>query len=487
MHSKLNAQTALPVVGFLLVCLVVVFPNVGNAWGESKPLNILLFTADDLHYESVGAFVGEPADVTPHLDRLAQEGMRFTEAHVNASICAPSRAVIATGLYSHRSGAMGFMKARPETPQVVSLFQNAGYLTGILGKVDHSTPTTQMHWDYQFDRKELGNGRNPDMYYQRCKAFFDRCKQEGKPFYFMVNSHDPHRPFCKPKKLLPGAAMPSKTYAPQDVVVPGFLPDLPGVRRELAHYLNSARRLDDTMGRVLEALEESSFAENTLVVFLSDNGIAVPFAKANCWFYSTRTPLIVRWPGVTKADSVDKTHLISGVDLLPTFLDAADVKGPEKLDGRSIVPLLRGETQDGRDAVFTQIDTKADGKAVPIRCVQTKRFAYIYNPFSDSQHVYRNNNEGQTMRAMERAAKHDAKIAERVKFFRYRVPEEFYDLQKDPDCRNNLISDPEYQKDIDQLRAWMETWMKETDDPMLPAFQHRDDRPEVDRAIRQAY
>ncbi|MCA9246500.1 MAG: sulfatase [Planctomycetales bacterium] len=450
-------------------------------------VNILLFTADDLHAESVGAFAGQPAGLTPHLDRFAKEGMRFDRAHVNAAICAPSRAIIATGLYSHRSGAMGFLPASPGTPEVVTTLQQAGYLAGILGKVGHSTPVGTTRWDYHFDQRELGNGRNPEIYYERCQAFFQRCQSENKPFYFMVNSHDPHRPYCNPAKLMPGAAMPSKTYRPADVTVPGFLPDLPGVRQELAHYLNSTRRLDDTFGKVMQALDEAGFADNTLVVFLSDNGIAVPFAKCNAWLHSTRTPLLVRWPGVVKPGAENLADFVSGVDLFPTFLEATGVAGPSDLDGRSIAPLLRGQSQAGRELVFAQIDKKAGHDSVPMRCVQNARFGYIYNPFSDGKHWYRNNNEGQTMAAMQQAAATDPAIAARIELFRHRVPEEFYDLQNDPDCLHNLIDDPKHQSEIVSLRREMQAWMQRTGDPMLAALENRHDRAAVDAAIEAAY
>jgi N-sulfoglucosamine sulfohydrolase len=282
-----GASGGLSRIGVLVAILLGIgLGDVSAADESGHRLNVLLFTADDLHAESVGAFGDRPSDLTPHLDRFAQQGMLFDRAHVNVAICAPSRAVIATGLYSHRSGAMGFIKANDGTPDIVSTFQRAGYLAGILGKVSHSTPVRSMKWDFEHDRKELGNGRNPSIYYRRCVRFFQRCRQEGKPFYFMVNSHDPHRPYCDPEKLTHGAAMPSRLYTPSEVQVPGFLPDLPGVRNELAHYLNSTRRLDDTFGMVMQALDESGYADNTLVVFLSDNGIAVPFAKCNAWFHS---------------------------------------------------------------------------------------------------------------------------------------------------------------------------------------------------------
>jgi len=465
----------------------VLFLGSAAAAEEPPRYNVLLFTADDMHAESMQTYGSKVEDLTPNLDRFAKTGMVFNRAHVNAAICAPSRAVIATGLYSHNSGAMGFMPARPGTPDIVTTFQKAGYLAGILGKVSHSTPVPGVTWDYRFDQRDLGNGRSPTVYYERCKVFLDRCKSDGKPFYFMVNSHDPHRPYCNPSRLTRGAEAPSKTYRPEDVEVPGFVPDLPGVREELAMYQNSTRRLDDTFGKVLQALDESGFAEKTLVVFISDNGIAIPFAKCNAWFHSTRTPMVARLPGVVKPGTRDDTHFVSGVDLMPTFLELTAVQGPAKLDGRSMLPLLEGRSQDDRQFVFTQIDSKAGGDAVPMRCVQNGKFGYIYNPFSDGEHWYRNNNEGKTMAAMNAAAQTDRQIARRVHLFRYRVPEEFYDLQEDPDCLVNLIDKPEHRTAAEQMRAKLEAWMVETGDPMLEAFRNRDDREIVDGVLENTY
>ncbi len=449
--------------------------------------NILLFTADDLHAESLGVYGGRPTDLTPNLDAFAKQSLMFNRAHVNAAICAPCRAIIATGRYSHRSGAMGFMPAREDVPDIVTTLQAGGYLAGILGKYGHCTPKKSMKWDYHFDQKDLGNGRNPAIYAQRAEVFFKRARAEGKPFYFMVNSHDPHRPYCNPAKLTKGAAMPSRTYKPSEVHVPGFLPDLPGVREELAQYLNSTRRLDDTFGAVMKALDESGERDNTLVIFITDNGIAVPFAKCNAWFHSTHSPLLARWPGVVEPGTLDDKHFVSVVDFFPTFLEATGVKGPGGLDGRSFVSLLKGGTQAGRSHVFTQIDSKAGGAYVPMRAVQDEHFGYIFNPFSDGKYWYRNNNEGKTMAAMNEAAKTDPAIAARVDLFRHRVLEEFYDLKKDPDCLNNLIDDPAYAKQRQDLQARLVSHMEKTGDPMLPAFNHRYDRARVDEVMLKTY
>jgi len=453
----------------------------------NQPLNILLLTADDLHCESVGSFGGKIADLTPNLDRLASEGMRFFRAHVNVAICQPSRGVLGTGRYGHNSGIMGFMHTDRDIPTIMETLREAGYLTGVLGKVGHSTPKADYQWDFVHDQKELGAGRDPELYYQYCREFLERCRRQKKPFYFMVNSHDPHRPFHVPGKPIAGAVEPSRTYGPEDVPVPGFVPDLPGVREELSYYLNSVRRCDDTFGKVLLALRESGFEDRTLVMFLSDNGIAIPFAKCNAYLASTRTPWIVRWPGVVKPGSVDREHFISGVDFFATVLEALELPAPEGLDGFSFLPLLRGQPQPGRNMVFTQIDKKAGGAAVPMRCVQDSHFGYIFNAWSDGQYWYRNNNEGMTMRAMNEAAETDPFIAQRVHMFRYRVPEELYDLEKDPDCLENLVEQPEYREEADRMRKALSQWMKRTQDPLLPAFEHRQSPETVKAVLKQVY
>ncbi|MEM0895781.1 MAG: sulfatase, partial [Verrucomicrobiota bacterium] len=411
----------------------------------------------------------------------------FNRAHVNTAICAPCRAIIATGRYGHRSGAMGFMPAREEVPDLVTTLNEAGYHTGILGKQEHSTPKKTIKWDYAFDQKDLGNGRSPKLYYERSVTFLKQAKEAGKPFYFMVNSHDPHRPYCNPDKLTKGAEMPSKIYRAEEVTVPGFLPNLPGVRREFASYLNSTRRLDDTFGRVMDAIEETGFADSTLVLFITDNGLAMPFAKCNTWYHATRTPLLVRWPGVVKPGTPDDENFVSVIDFFPTFMEATQVEAPAGLDGQSFLPLLKREQQKGRSMVFTTIDSKAGGDYVPMRAVQNAKFGYIYNPFSDDRFWYRNNNEGLAMKAMNEAAESDPAIKARVDLFRYRVPEEFYDLEEDPDCLNNLIHNPEYNDVIAEMQAELMKEMERTEDPMLEAFQNKDDRAKVDAVMEATY
>ncbi|MCL5282966.1 MAG: sulfatase [Planctomycetes bacterium] len=483
----MNRRAFLKTLGWSAACVAGLAPAICGAESKRGKLNILLFTADDLNCDTVGCFGGKVPGLTPNLDAFAIEGLRFAHAHVNAAICQPSRGVLATGRYGHNSGVMGFMHTTRDIPTIMQTLRDAGYLTGILGKVDHSTPKASYRWDFVHDQNELGNGRDPEIYYRYCQEFLARCRQEGKPFYFMVNSHDPHRPFHIPGQPMEGAKEPSKTYTAAEVPVPGFVPDLPGVRGELSYYLNSVRRLDDTFGKTMQALQESGFAENTLVMFLSDNGIAIPFAKCNAYLASTRTPWIVRWPGVVKRGALDRQHMISGIDFFPTVLEAAGLPVPPGLDGFSFLPLLQGGEQSGRDQVFTQIDMKAGGFAVPMRCVQSQRLGYIFSPWSDGQFVYRNNNEGLTMKAMVEAAKTDPRAAQRVRMFRYRTFEELYDLQNDPDCLNNLVDKPDRRDDLDHLRDELHAWMERTHDPLLPAFENRTNPEKVKAVLANVY
>jgi N-sulfoglucosamine sulfohydrolase len=454
---------------------------------DGSSLNVLLFTADDLGCDSLGCFGSTMPDISPHLDAFARESMRFENAHVNTAICMPSRSVLNTGRYSHNNGAMGFFKAFDSTPTIIETLSDAGYLTGVLGKVDHSTPKESITWDFSYDQSDLGHGRSPQKYASYCRDFFEACRNENKPFYLMVNSHDPHRPFYNPEEGPSGGAeVPSRLYDPDEIEVPGFLPDLPLVRKEVSWYYNSVKRLDDTFGAVMKVLQEAGHADDTLVAFLSDNGMAVPFAKCNTYFASTHTPWLTRWPGEAQGGSTCD-DFISGIDFLPTVLDAIRLPMLDGMDGRSFVPLLKGEAEEGRDFVFTQIDSKAGGAAVPMRCVQNKQFGYIFNMWVRDEYRYRNNNEGLCMKAMEEAAKDDPAIAERVRMHRYRVPEELYDLEADPDCLNNLMDDPAYEVQRDAMRAALKHQMEESRDPVLEAFENRASSDIVDRVFRATY
>lgn len=446
--------------------------------------NIVLITADDMNWDAVGAYGCSTAKTTPNIDRLAAEGIRFNFAHVTIAVCQPSRSTLMTGLYPHNNGGEGFYNLRhPNIPILPALVKNAGYQTGILGKVGHSTPYTDFQWGTCYDMEDLGMGRNPNIYRQRAAEFIRDSIRSDKPFFLMANSHDPHRPFYGNDKQewysgsTPCAIPPSHTFHPEDVSIPGFLEELPEVRLEISEYYNSVRRCDDTVGAILDELKKQGIEENTIVVFLSDNGMAFPFAKTNCYLNSTKTPWIIRWPKVIAQNLVDNEHFISGIDLLPTLLDAAGIRSTGKFDGGSFLPILQGHHQDDREMVFTQFHQTAARRNYPMRCIQNKRFGYIFNPWSDGERIFRNESQGgRTFRAMQLAAEKDAEIMDRVDLFLYRVPEEFYEFRKDPNALTNLINEPDCADILKELRLEMETYMMKTNDPALEAFRQRDDQ-----------
>lgn len=460
----------------------------------TKRPNIVLATADDMNWDAVGAYRCPVDGTTPNIDRLAADGMTFTHGHVTVAVCQPSRSAMMTGRYPHNSGGEGFFHLRHTgVPILPQLLRNAGYAVGILGKVTHSTPYGTFRWDLSHDMPELGEGRNPGIYRQYARSFVQDAAANDQPFFLMFNSHDPHRPFCgndPPEwydRSSAPAVRPSREFTPEEITVPGFLENLPAVRQEIAEYYSSVRRCDDTIGALLSVLDDAGVRDNTIVIFLSDNGMAFPFAKTNCYLHSTRTPLIVRWPAVVKPGMADQRHFVAGIDIMPTLLEAAGLPVPESTDGSSFLPLLRGEHQNGRGFVVTHFHQTSGRRNYPMRCIQDARYGYIFNPWSDGQRVFRNESRaGRTFTAMKEAAQDDARILERVTLFEYRVPEELYDFQIDPDARHNLIADPEYRDETDRLRGLLTASMETHHDPMLDAFRSRDDRAARERAVTEA-
>jgi N-sulfoglucosamine sulfohydrolase len=471
----------LKAAGFASVLLTTgQLPSSGTARQKKRP-NILLITADDMNWDAPACFGGRTPQITPNIDRLAADGMRFEHAHITIAVCQPSRSVLMTGRYPHRNGAEGFQPINTSVPTLQEQLNKAGYLNGILGKVTHLAPREKFKWDMVEDYKDLGYGRNPELYYKYAGDFFRQTSRQKKSFFLMANSHDPHRPFHgsaqeqkKFQKILKDIPAPSRVYKAEEIEIPGFLPELPNVRKEIAQYYSSVRRCDDTVGAVLRALRESGQADNTLIMFLSDNGMALPFAKTNCYLHSTRTPWIAAWPGRIKPGVIDKQHFISGIDFMPTVLDAAGVSAPGGMDGSSFLPVLLGKRQPERDKVFTQFHQTSARNRYPMRCVQTRRFGYIFNPWSDGERIFKNESQsGLTFNAMKAAAPKDESVAGRVKLFQYRVIEEFYDFKNDPDGLSNLINNPDYKEEIEKLRKELHDWMKQTGDLALNSFENR--------------
>ena len=457
-----------------------------NILAESK-LNVMFITLDDMNRDSVGIYGSKVKGTTPNIDKLARQGLRFEHGHVSIAICMPTRAVWMTGRYPHNSGALGFTKINPDVPTLPETLLKNGYLTGILGKTEHVVPSRTKAFGYSRDRSEMDNGRSQKLYGKFTAEFLGQVKDADKPFFLMVNAHDPHRPFDNRKpaeqRLFDAGSAestsgnrkkkgrrsdypaPSRIYKSEEIVIPGFLPDLPPIREEIAQYYSSVSRADDVVGRVLAELEKAGFAKNTLIMLKSDHGIPVPFAKTNVWRHSTLTPWIVRWPGMIKPGIHDNEHVVAGVDFAPTILDVLGLEPMEGMDGRSFLPVLKGKKQKGREFVYTHINTIASGRSFTMRSLQGKRYGLIWNGWHDGATTFKNESmSGLTWKAMANASENDPALAERIKHYLFRTPFEFYDYAKDPDALNNLIMDDQYTKLVFRYVKELNKIMKKTGD-----------------------
>ncbi|MFM2166389.1 MAG: hypothetical protein RIS79_760 [Verrucomicrobiota bacterium] len=457
---------------------------------SAKP-NLLIITTDDMSCDSVGAFGCKLKDTTPHMDRLAARSLRFNHAHVVVGNCMPSRNVMWSGKYPHNNGIEGFRaipKAAKTYPVLGDLVKEAGWFTGIRHKVDHSTPYSPFPWDVDLREEKKDDVKNAASWGRAAKRGMDAAKAAGKPFCLLLNVADPHKPFYAEGnrgQTVPDDNVPSKVFTPEEIPVPGFLPDDPAVRKELAHYYSSVRRADDCVGEILAALKASGEDENTIIIFLSDHGMPLPFAKTQLYHHSSRTPLMIRWPGVTKDGAVDEAHLISTVDLLPTILDMLGIASPGGFDGKSFAEVLKGGAQPERTMIFKEHNENAGGQNTPMRAVQTKDWLYIFSPWSNGTRVMSGATAGtSTCRQMRVLAKNNEQIAARIDLFDHRVPEEAYEVRYDPDALTNLIAKPEHAERVAELEKALEDWMVRTKDPLLEVFRKRDDAAFRDEYIK---
>ena len=476
---------------FTFLCSLCLFFASNLNAEEKKPLNLLLITVDDMSCDSVGVYGCELEGTTPVMDRLASQSLRFDYAHVTVGNCNPCRNVMFSGLISHNNKVEGFYKVTdPGWPHMVDLLKDAGYYAGIRGKVTHSSPYQPYDWDEDLTTLEDGSKahiKDAKSYGESTARGIANAKKQGKPFFLSVNISDPHKPFWS--QVRGGGEdpyKPSRIFTADEVPVPGFLFEDEAVREELALYYSSVRRADDCLNQVLRALKKSGEWDNTMIIFLSDHGMPLPFAKTQLYHHSTRTPLMVRVPGVTKAGSVDKRHMVSVLDLLPTVMDALGVKKPARLDGRSFYPVLKGEKQADRDYIIKQYHENSGRSRDPMRAIQTKTHLYLFNPWSNGKRVFATATNGtDTCKRMIELAKNDKAMNERLNLYRYRVPQELYQVKRDPDCLQNLIGSSNNQEVKNKLQKLLEEWMVKTGDPILECFRNREDSAFVEAYVQK--
>ena len=467
-------------------------------------MNIPLFVADDMNWDTPSAFGGRYGPATPHLDSFAETARCYRHAHATVAVCLPSRSCLMTGRYPFHNGSEGFTAIHPAVPTLPEYLKHQyGWRTGIVGKVQHCCPPAKFNWDFQVDYADLGMGRDPQRYATEVNDFLS--KNDEKPFFLMVNSHDPHRPFhggpqesqkwtAEERSRIPS---PSRVIEADEVAVPGFLPDLPEVRQEVAEYASSCRRGDDCFGAVLEQVEQHGLSDETVVIFLSDNGMAFPFAKTNCYLHSTRTPLMVRWPGHSVA-GMDEQHMVSGIDLMPTILEGLGLPHPSDLsaaawlepqiaidrerwrrippaiDGRSFFSTLTGREQQNRDWVHTVFHASHKAQRYEMRCIQTREWGYIWNQWSNESLLFKNEScSGRTFQAMQAAAVDDQQLAERVNHFQYRCPEELYHFQSDPNALTNCVDTQPEQ--LQSMRQKLSDIMNQHEDVLASVYPFAQD------------
>lgn len=408
----------------------------------------MVFIADDMSWEDSGPY-GNRLVHTPNLDRLAREGMRFDEAWLTISSCSPSRASILTGRYPHSSGAGHLMKPLPEDALLLTTpLRQAGYWAAAYGKFHLPGGAGRK----QFDVVDPGG---------QAKQWVNALKRQpkDKPFFLWLASRDPHRDYKK------GAFDPP--HAPEDVTVPPYVPDTPEVREDLALYYDAIARLDSQVGEVLDALEAEDLLDNTLVLFLADNGRPFPRDKTTCYEGGLRTPLLVRYPPLVKGGSVTGS-LVSAVDIAPTLLELAGVPAPDTFQGESFVPILRDPAATVRTHAFAEHNWHVFSACE--RAVITDRFNYIRNwrpdlPATPPPDI----GKSPTWQAIRRLhAEGKLPPSQAACLVTPRPEEELYDTERDPYALKNLAQDPQYEPVMEEMRAVMAAWQRETGDKIDP-------------------
>lgn len=436
---------------------------------RSAPLNVVIITADDMNADSPG-WMGNKLRPTPNLDAFAAKAHRFVNNHVTAPICQPCREALMSGRVPHHSGGLGFNPIRPDVPTLVTLLKARGYYTAAINKIVHMKPDVAFPWDTALD----GSGKNPKGIRAHLAQCLQTASEKKQPFFINVNITDPHRPFpggaAPKKKQTDNIKAPPRTYTPDEVTVPSFLEDVPDVRREVAQYLTAVHRFDVSFGEVMAELAQAGRLGDTIVVFLSDHGMSFPFSKASIYRNGTWSPVLIAWPGMPPPTTHEE--MVSSVDVLPTLLDLVGAPHPAGLDGVSWLPLLRGQSQSGRDHVVTHVNTVSSGKSFPQRCVRTPRYSLQFHAWSDGTTRFKvEAMSGLSYNALAEAAKSDAKIKARVDQYIVGTPLAFYDLQTDANERINRIDDVILRPEFDRLAGLLVAHMERTEDPQLTAFR----------------
>jgi N-sulfoglucosamine sulfohydrolase len=426
----------------------------------AKP-NLLFIIADDCTYRDIGCYGGQAH--TPNIDRLATQGMRFTQCFQAAPMCSPTRHCLYTGLYPVKSGAYpNHTFAKDGTKSIVHYLKPLGYRVALSGK-RHISPQSVFPFEYSAQKN------NPD--FAAIEKLFSECKESKKPFCLFACSNEPHSPWNK------GDA---SRYPPDDVKLPPYFVDTPKTREDFSRYLAEITYYDGQVGECLKLLDKYGHAENTLVLVVSEQGSSFPFGKWTCYDTGLQSACIARWPGRIEAGTLSDA-MIEYVDVLPTFVAAAGGKPKSVLDGKSFLPVLEEKTNHHKDHVFGIMTTRGiinGSDQFGIRSIRTKQFKYIANltPEIKFQNVCVTSAVFQSWIKKGRLSG-ESDVLDKVRRYQHRPAEELYEITGDRYEWKNLADDPKYAMVKGELKQLLEDWMHAQGDTgkqtELDAFKHQ--------------
>lgn len=395
-----------------------------------------------LHSHDTGRYI-QPyghAVATPHLQRLAEEGVLFRRAFCAAPTCSPSRAALLTGQAPHSSGMLGLahrgFALHDYGQHLVHTLRRAGYRSALCGVQHVARDASTIGYD-----TILPTASRHAQDVAPAAAEFLRSRPT-QPFFLDVGFFETHREFPEP------------VDNPDYCLPPAPLPDTPAVRQDMAAYKASARALDDGVGQVLEALDAAGLAQETLVIYTTDHGLAFPGMKCNLTDHGIGVSLILRGPGgFTGGQACDA--MVSHIDLFPTLCELIGLEPPPWLQGHSLLPVIRGEVAEIHDAIFAEVTYHAAYE--PQRAIRTQRYKYIRRFGDRRRPVLPNCDDSPSKDVWLQAGWREREVA----------AEQLYDLVFDPNETCNLVDEPGLQEVRSELQARLQRWMEETDDPLL--------------------
>ena len=427
-----------------------------------------------VHCHDLGKYVGcyGAAVDTPNIDAIADDGVRFDRHFVTAPQCSPSRSSLMTGRHPHQNGMLGLAHGNWELGSderlLPELLAEAGYETHLFGLQHLTEYPDRLGYDRIHSDEPLTADAPPSVHETaRARDVADdvagllEAGDHDDPFFASVGFFELHRVEENGGFGFEGDRY--ETPDPDDVEPLSFLPDQPGIRSDIAEMQGMLGAIDDGVGTILGSIDEAGLAEDTLVVFTTEHGLAMPRAKGTCFDAGIEGVLLMRQPGVLESGRV-VDDLVSNVDVFATLLELADADGgvdADRLAGRSFVPLLRdGENgYEPRDRAFAGM-TWHD-RYNPIRAIRTERWKYIRN-FWHLPAIYM---------TTDIYASEAGREVQEAYYGEQRAYEELYDLEADPLEKENLVDDepddPAVKAVRDRLRGELLDWMDATVDPLL--------------------